>query len=100
MNPTVLLPDILVPDIFADLDFEFDEDATFVSVQERTSSFPSFSIFVTRQDRATIPIYDSGAPYRNTALLLFWPKPISTTVKIKEPRGCVAIGDERPTCEK
>ncbi len=98
-NPTVPLPDFLTVGIYADLDFEFDEAATFLSVQGTISSFPSFNISVTRENGQTIPVYQSGSPNLNTAYLLFWSKPVSTMVDLKEPRGCVGIGNEKPVCE-
>lgn len=98
-NPTAPIPDVLTAGIYADLDFEFDEDATFLSVQGTISSFPLFNISVTGEEGRTIPVYQSGRPILNTPYLLFWPKPVSARAELKTLKACVAIGSEKPVCE-
>jgi RHS repeat-associated protein len=99
-NPLSPVPDWLTPAITADLDFEFDDAATWISVGGQITQFPSFDISVTRANGVTVPVYHRD-PYFNSTLLLFLPNYVNTgRAPMSEPKGCVAIGSEKPTCEK
>ena len=83
-NPLAPLPEDLTPGVTADLDFEFDEDANWISVNGHTSQFPAFDITVTRANGTTVPVYHRE-PWFNNTLLLFLPHFVdSGKVPLKE----------------
>ena len=65
-------PEAVTPGVTADLDFDFDEDANWISVTGSTSQFPAFDITVTRANGTTVPVYHRE-PWFNNTLLLFLP---------------------------